>query len=111
MEDEVSKRLASIEKRLDALERLLVDGSLKIESTSVGEPPISARNLLSVPDTLRRTLMALQNLGEATSQQVAQKTGRTRSMETVYLNQLTMLNYVTRRRRGRKVYFKIARYY
>lgn len=111
MADDVGKRLARIEERLDLLERLLARKGMLDEHPSTGELSPSIRDLLNLPDTLRRTLLALQSLGEATSQEVAVKTGRTRSIETVYLNQLNRLKYVARTRRSRKVYYTVARYY
>ncbi len=109
--DDVGERLARIEERLDLLERLLTRTGLQDEQSSARELSPSIRDLLNLPDTLRRTLLALQGLGEATSQEVAVKTGRTRSIETVYLNQLSRLKYVARKRRSRKIYYTVSRYY
>lgn len=109
--DDVRKRLARIEERLDLLERLLARAGMLDERSTLRELSPSIKDLLNLPDTLRRTLLALQSLGEATSEEVAEKTGRTRSIETVYLNQLNRLKYVARNRRGRKVYYTVARYY
>jgi len=81
------------------------------EPLSTREVSPSIRDLLNLPDTLRRSLLSLQSIGEATSEEVAKKTKRTRSIETVYLNQLNRLKYVTRNRKGRKVYYKVSRYY
>ena len=78
---------------------------------SMGQPSPEVLGLLELPDSLRKTVMTLQKLGEATSQEVAEKTERTRTVETIYLNQLVRLGYLSRSRQGRKVYFKMARYY
>jgi len=111
LREDLEKRLIRIEERLDTLERLLANISVSSEHISTREISPSVKDLLSLPDTLRRTLLALQSLGEATAGDVAKKTERTRSIETVYLNQLCRLNFVTRRRVGRKVHYKVARYY
>ena len=67
--------------------------------------------LLSVPDHLRKTLIALAKLGgEATSEEVAKHTGRARAVESAYLNQLATLGYVIKKRKGRKVYFIIPQF-
>lgn len=72
---------------------------------------LDAVTLLSVPDHLRRTLVALAKLGgEATSEDVAKTTGRARAVESAYLNQLATLGYVIKERRGRKVYFVIPQF-
>lgn len=61
--------------------------------------------LLELPDHLRRTMIALIELGEASAGVVAKRTGRTRGHESVYLNQLVRLGYLTRSKRGRLVVF------
>lgn len=50
-------------------------------------------------------------LGEADATAVSQKTGRNRSVETIYLNQLVRLGTLARKRVGKKVYFRLATVY
>ena len=66
---------------------------------------LDAMTLLSLPDHLRSTAMALHRLGEATAEEVARATGRARAVESGYLNQLVRMGYVKKRRRGRRVLF------
>jgi len=61
--------------------------------------------LLSLPDHLRKTIIALHRKGEATATEIAEETGRARAVESGYLNQLHTMRYVKKRRRGRTVYF------
>jgi len=68
-------------------------------------------DLLALPSSLQKTLLALQELKEATSSEVAKKTGRDRTVETIYLNQLMRIGHINKERRGRKVYFKVIKYY
>jgi predicted transcriptional regulator len=56
-------------------------------------------------------MIALQELKEATAAEVAGKTSRNRSVETIYLNGLVRMGLVSRERRGHRVYFKPIRYY
>lgn len=60
--------------------------------------------LLDLPDHLRRTALAIIELGRATASEVAAKTGRARAIESHYLNELVRLGSV-RREGGRPVYF------
>jgi len=64
-------------------------------------------NLLKFPDHLRATYLALMELEEATAEQVAEKTGKVRNLESHYLCQLVFSGHVEKHRRGRKLYFKI----
>jgi len=62
----------------------------------------------ALPDRLRRTMMTLIEMGEATASQVAERTGRTRVYESKSLNELARLGFVEKWKKGRKAYFKPA---
>ena len=114
MED-ITKRLKRIEKRLIAIEKLLKTSPPR-EKREMGVPRRDAlttgvEGLLELPDSLRKSMMALQELGEATAVETAQKTRRTRSVESIYLNQLVRMGLLQRERRGKKVYFGLMKYY
>jgi len=67
--------------------------------------PLDVTTLLSLPDHLRKTAMAIASLSEATATEVAKETERVRAVESDYLNQLVSLGHVKKRRKGRDVYF------
>jgi len=118
--ESIEKELKAISSKLDKIVDLLeaIRKSLPLSYRKVAEVEdalstgiIDAVTLLSVPDHLRRTLVALAKLGgEATSEDVANATGRARAVESAYLNQLATLGYVIKERRGRKVYFIIPQF-
>ena len=107
--DEVLDRVKKIEERLSSLESTLTN----MQTLPVAPKPksIDMSDLLALPSSLQKTMLAIQELKEATSNKLAEKTGRDRTVETIYLNQLARLGYLTRERRSRKIYFKILRYY
>jgi len=70
---------------------------------------IGISDLLQLPDHLRKTMIALGELQQATADEVAEKTGRVRNLESSYLNQLERMELIEKFREGRKVYFR-ARY-
>ncbi len=113
--EDITKRLERIEKRLMAIEKLL-------KTSLPGERPVmevprrdtlttGVEGLLELPDSLRKSMMAIQELGEATAEETAKKTRRTRSVESIYLNQLVRMGLLQRERRGKKVYFSLMKYY
>ena len=118
--ESLEKELKAISSKLDKIVELLeaIRKGLPLSYRKVAEVGdalstgiIDAVTLLSVPDHLRRTLVALAKLGgEATSEDVANATGRARAVESAYLNQLATLGYVIKERRGRKVYFIIPQF-
>jgi len=62
---------------------------------------------LKLTDSLRRTMLVMDKLQEATASDIAIRTGRTRSTESAYLNQLERMGYLDKFRRGRRTYFRI----
>jgi len=63
-------------------------------------------SLLSIPDHLRKTLLATQLLGIVSASDVASRTGRARAVESNYLNQLTTIGLVKKERHRRTAYFR-----
>jgi len=58
---------------------------------------------------LRKTAVALCKLGQATADEVAEQTKRARAVESGYLNQLMLMGYVKKERKGRKAYFYVEK--
>jgi hypothetical protein len=63
--------------------------------------------LFSLPSALRKTVMALYKLGEATAEDLARETKRLRAVESSAANQLVRMGFLSKRREGRNVYFFI----
>jgi DUF438 domain-containing protein len=63
--------------------------------------------LFSLPSALRKTVMALYKLEEATAEDLAQETKRLRAVESSAANQLVRMGFLSKRREGRNVYFFI----
>ena len=66
---------------------------------------LDVMTLLSMPDHLRKTAMTICRCGRATAQEIAQHTHRARAVESAYLNQLVIMGYLKKERKGRKAYF------
>lgn len=70
---------------------------------------LDVMTLLSLPDHLRKTAVTLCKLEQATADEVSEQTRRARAVESGYLNQLVLMGYVKKERRGRKAYFYVER--
>ncbi len=66
---------------------------------------LDVMTLLSLPDHLRKTAVTICKLGHATAEEVAEQTKRARAVESGYLNQLVLMGYLRKERKGRKAYF------
>ena len=115
----IGKRpLQVLEKIKENLERLNEKMEVMIElqkhdrkdvQQSLADAPLDVMTLLSMPDHLRKTAMALCRLGRATADEIAQQTQRARAVESAYLNQLVIMGYLKKERNGRKAYFYVER--
>jgi hypothetical protein len=107
------KPLQVLEKIRENLERLNEKMEVMIELQKHGrkdiqplpETPLDVMTLLSMPDHLRKTAMTVCRLGRAAAEEVAQQTKRARAVESAYLNQLVIMGYLKKERKGRKAYF------
>ena len=68
---------------------------------------LDALTLLSLPMSLRKTVIALYRLEKATAEDIAKETKRLRAVESSLANQLVRMGYVKKKREGRDVYFYI----
>jgi ArsR family transcriptional regulator, lead/cadmium/zinc/bismuth-responsive transcriptional repressor len=66
-----------------------------------------AFSLLSLPLSLRKTVMVLYRVERATADDLAHETGRLRAVESASANQLVRMGFLKKFRDGRDVYFFI----
>ena len=107
------KPLHILEKIKENLEKLNEKMEVMIELQKHGRketPPfpdaaLDVMTLLSLPDHLRKTAMTICRCGRATAEEIAQHTHRARAVESAYLNQLVIMGYLKKERKGRKAYF------
>ena len=105
-----------LEKIKESLDRLneKMDAMIEIQKHGQKENPeitdvLDVMTLLSLPDHLRKTAVTLCKLGQATADAVAEQTKRARAVESGYLNQLVIMGYLKKERRGRKAYFYVEK--
>jgi ArsR family transcriptional regulator, lead/cadmium/zinc/bismuth-responsive transcriptional repressor len=112
------KPVAILEKIRENLERLNEKFEVMIElqkhehkdmQQPLPDTPLDVMTLLSMPDHLRKTAMTVCRCGRATADEVSQQTTRARAVESAYLNQLVLMGYLKKERKGRKAYFYAER--
>lgn len=99
--------LESINSKFDMfIEKLenLLDGR-KEKPNNLKE--LTVTSLLTLPKPLQETSMQLMEMEKATAEELAEKTGLQRAVESAHLNQLVRLGYVKKERIGRIIYFSI----
>ena len=112
------KPVAILEKIKENLERLNEKMEVIIElqkhdrkdmQLPLKDTPLDVMTLLSMPDHLRKTAMTVCRSGRATAEEISQQTSRARAVESAYLNQLVLMGYLKKERKGRKAYFYAER--
>ncbi|WP_406657697.1 hypothetical protein V7O62_03830 [Methanolobus sp. ZRKC2] len=95
---DIDRRLKSMESRLSKLE-------------TYSSPPIEDKMavFLTVPDSIRKSLFAVSKLEFCTADEVSLVTGRHRSIENKYLNELYRGGWLERERKGKKIYYSMKR--
>ena len=117
--EKVLEQLKFTNKKLDSL----IDLNQKILKKQMMQHTVSAKNapvqetgmrilpnslsLLSLPTSLRKTVMVLYRLESATAEDLAKETGRLRAVESSAANQLVRMGIFGKKREGRDVYFFI----
>jgi hypothetical protein len=115
------KPISILEKIEQSLERLneKIEVMIEIQRNGGGGGPkitsplpdasLDVMTLLSMPDHLRKTAMTICRSGRATAEEIAEQTKRARAVESAYLNQLVIMGYLKKERKGRKAYFYVDR--
>lgn len=105
--EKIRENLERLNEKMEVMIELQKHG--KKETPTVPDASLDVMTLLSMPDHLRKTAMTICRFGRATADEVAQQTNRARAVESAYLNQLVIMGYLKKERKGRKAYFYIDR--
>lgn len=84
-------------------------GSSQRSVPTLPDASLDVMTLLSMPDHLRKTAMTICRCSRATAEEVSEQTSRARAVESAYLNQLVIMGYLKKERKGRKAYFYVDR--
>ncbi|MEM3565744.1 MAG: transcriptional regulator [Candidatus Bathyarchaeia archaeon] len=106
--EKIRENLEKLNEKMEIMIELQKHGRRDIQ-TIPQEAPLDVMTLLSMPDHLRKTAMTVCRLGRATADEVAQQTRRARAVESAYLNQLVIMGYLKKERKGRKAYFYVEK--
>ncbi|MDH7564492.1 MAG: transcriptional regulator [Candidatus Bathyarchaeota archaeon] len=106
--EKIKENLEKLNEKMEVMIELQKHGKKDI-TPPLTDTPLDVMTLLSMPDHLRKTAMTVCRLGRATADEIAQQTHRARAVESAYLNQLVIMGYLKKERKGRKAYFYVER--
>ena len=99
--EQIFKEMQNIHFRLDDLET-------SVSGWTPQPLEISESKLISLPDHLRKTYMTVAAKGECSSTIVSNQTGRCRAIESNYLNQLSRMGWLNKRRVSKATHFRVV---
>ncbi len=106
--EKIREDLEKLNQKMEIILEIQKAGNQKT-IPSLPDASLDVMTLLSMPDHLRKTAMTICRCGRATAEEIAEQTTRARAVESAYLNQLVIMGYLKKERRGRKAYFYIDR--
>ena len=110
--EKIEESLEKLNEKMEVMIEIQKNAPVNSNSHSVPAIPdasLDVMTLLSMPDHLRKTAMTICRCSKATAEEVAEQTQRARAVESAYLNQLVIMGYIKKERKGRKAYFFIDR--
>jgi len=105
--EKIRENLEQLNEKIDVM--IEIQKNVKREIPENLPEALDVMTLLSLPDHLRKTAIALCKLEKATADEVSKQTKRARAVESGYLNQLVVMRYMKKEREGRKAYFFVDR--
>ena len=107
--EKIEESLEKLNDKIEIMIEIQKNGSTNNLRSPLQLPDASldVMTLLSMPDHLRKTAMTICRCTRATAEEIADQTKRARAVESAYLNQLVIMGYLKKERKGRKAYFFI----
>ncbi len=103
--EKIRENLERLNDKMEVMIELQKTGHKDTTAMALTDAPLDVMTLLSMPDHLRKTAMTICRCGRATAEDIAEQTSRARAVESAYLNQLVIMGYLKKERKGRKAYF------
>jgi DNA-binding transcriptional ArsR family regulator len=98
--EQIYRELFEIRHRLEEIDKKL---AARVEPVSVPKS-----ELYFLPNHLRTTFLTVASKGECCAVDVSCSTGKSRAIESSYLNQLVQMKWLRKRRDGKRLMFRLA---
>lgn len=106
--EKIEESLEKLNDKMEVIIEIQKNGSDNPKSApGLPDASLDVMTLLSMPDHLRKTAMAICRCPRATAEEISRQTSRARAVESAYLNQLVIMGYLKKERKGRKAYFYV----
>ena len=103
--EKIKENLERLNEKMEVIIEIQKHERTDTRQQPLPDTPLDVMTLLSMPDHLRKTAMTVCRSGRATAEEISTQTTRARAVESAYLNQLVLMGYLKKERKGRKAYF------
>ena len=103
--EKIEESLEKLNEKMEVMIEIQRNGggsSPKMLCSTLPDASLDVMTLLSMPDHLRKTAMTICRCGRATAEEISEQTTRARAVESAYLNQLVIMGYLKKERKGSK---------
>jgi tRNA nucleotidyltransferase (CCA-adding enzyme) len=107
--EKINENLEKLNEKIEVMIEIQKNGNARKDTSMMPDASLDVMTLLNMPDHLRKTAMTICRNGRATAEEISDQTSRARAVESAYLNQLVIMGYLKKERKGRKAYFYIDR--
>ncbi len=107
--EKIKENLERLNEKIEVMIEIQRNGNSRKDTQMVPDASLDVMTLLNMPDHLRKTAMTICRNGRATAEEISEQTTRARAVESAYLNQLVIMGYLKKERKGRKAYFYVDR--
>jgi hypothetical protein len=107
--EKIKENLERLNEKIEVIIEIQKNSNNRRDTQMVPDASLDVMTLLNMPDHLRKTAMTICRSGRATAEEISEQTTRARAVESAYLNQLVIMGYLKKERKGRKAYFYIDR--
>jgi hypothetical protein len=105
--EKIEESLERLNDKIEVMIEIQKNSSNQKTSLALPDASLDVMTLISMPDHLRKTAMVICRCSRATAEETSEQTKRARAVESAYLNQLVIMGYLKKERKGRKAYFYI----
>ena len=107
--EKIKENLERLNEKIEVIIEIQKNVNVRKDTPMLPDASLDVMTLLNMPDHLRKTAMTICRSGRATAEEIAEQTTRARAVESAYLNQLVIMGYLKKERKGRKAYFYVDR--
>ncbi len=100
--EKIKENFERLNEKMEVMIEIQRNSGTRKDNQMLQDTSLDVMTLLNMPDHLRKTAMTICRNGRATAEEISEQTTRARAVESAYLNQLVIMGYLKKERKGQK---------